>query len=120
MRQKIDPPSETLRTRLSKRLILTLLAPLFGLLAAELALRWLLLSPSDLARSLGASLRVANFYADRFDEEDYWKLHLMWEQEPGPVPFALYHPTLGWTSDACPRQDLSNRRKPRVGARRPI
>lgn len=105
---------------MKKKLAVLIAAFVLGCLAVEAGVRWLVFGESELARSWGESWRHPWRFADRYSEEDYWKLSQLLQREPGPVPEHIRHPDLGWVAEAIDSVSLAHRDAPSLGARRPI
>jgi len=102
------------------RAAFTLACLLAGLLSAELVLRYLILSPSELARTRGAGLRDARHYANPFLEEQYWRLEWIFDHPDGEGERPPYDPLLGWVSHRIEPGTYRLAAEPEARGRRPI
>ena len=103
-----------------QKLLVTLLAPLVGLLACEGILRWLLFSSSPWAEQWGRHFRRADLYAQRAMSDDYQELRYLFSPpEPRRSGF-VPHPELGWISSELDFESLRHPDEERIQGRRPV
>ena len=87
--------------KLLPNLLLFTFSCLISLLMLEFGLRLILFNDIQGLEKL----RNPDLYADYFSEDDYWKLHYLWEYEPPPETVFQPHPSLGWINDRFSAQD---------------
>jgi len=93
-----------------------LLALSIGLVLCELGLRWVLFG----GHGTGFGLRNPSFYADRWDEDLYWRLMQRFRGDPGPMADDLYHPELGWRTRWFDPVTYEHKDTVRLAGRRPV
>ncbi len=105
--------------RVLRPALVSLIAFALAVLGAEFGLRFLLFSPSSLARTLGAKWRKPEFYGDPRGEDVYWKLqHLFLDpakRRPVPGPDAA----CGWAGDLL-QGSCDPSAHPEIAGRRPV
>lgn len=97
----------------------SVIAFLGGLLAVELAFRWLLFGGGP-AERLGAGLRHAAYFADSTSDDDFWKLFVGLDRLQPPMPDESYHPELGWVSADLDAGTLRHVAAGELRGRRPV
>ena len=109
-----EPPPErgTRRPRWPR----VLLAGLVVLVLCELGLRWVLFG----GHGTGFGLRNPAFFAERHDEERFWRLMQRFRGDPGPLEDDLYHAELGWRSRWFDPVTYEHKDGVRLAGRRPV
>jgi hypothetical protein len=108
------------RSRGGRRILwISVLAFLSGIVAVELAFRWLLFG-GGIAESLGRNLRHASYFADSASDDDFWKLFVELDRLQEPMSDASYHPELGWVSADLDSATLRHAGAAALQGRRPV
>jgi hypothetical protein len=106
------------RSRLRRGLLALLLGTIVALLAAELGLRWQVLSDSALARSVGAAVRNPERFATRNDDA-YWKL--LYRFDPATAAVPVFPDRLcGWITGKILPGTHEHVDEQRLGTRTPV
>lgn len=93
---------------------------LAGPLLAEVAVRFLVLHPSELARKWGASMRDPGLFADPLYESEYWRLRWRLERTSEPTKIPTYDARLGWVGRRIAPGTYEHRQFEPEDPRRPI
>ncbi|MBK7645158.1 MAG: SGNH/GDSL hydrolase family protein [Planctomycetes bacterium] len=109
-------PARSSRRR--RRLIALALGSVLALLAAELGLRWLVLSDSPLAARLGSRVRHAEYLASP-DDEDFWKLECHFVHSVA-ITASLPDELTGWRTGRIEPDTREHIDAPLLGDRTPV
>jgi hypothetical protein len=97
-----------------------LAALVVGPLLAELGLRWLLFSPSDLAAKLGRSVRDPALFVPPNLLPDYWKIDRAIGLAAGLDRHPRFDVRIGWRSENMHPDTLQLVERPTLDGRRPV
>ncbi len=88
--------------------------------AGELGVRWLLFGEGSLPKTLGATLRDPNRFADPLTDDDYWKLQRSFQEEQDRDQFERAHPELGWLPASVHPRSMAHKAERSLRGRRPV
>ena len=96
-------------------LVLVLLSTLISFVVAEYIFRWAMFSGGPRFENL----RQPKLYADRFSEDDFFKLKYLFTHRPSSNPEKPPHPLLGWKGKMLD-ENLRHQDAGHIGQRRPV
>jgi hypothetical protein len=94
--------SHVRRRSFSRAILASLLGFTLAVGGIELAFRFLLFSPSSVARKLGAGLRKAELFSDPRSEEEFWRLQDLFLDPAHRQGAVRPDPVCGWTGPILP------------------